>query len=63
MSDPFVPHIGDKVRHKNGGAPWLVLEVAFDPARREMVIARREAGEVIEGVRLIDEYEIVELAR
>lgn len=40
--DPYLPCIGDTVRHRNGGAPWLVLEVQYGPNPIEMVIARRE---------------------
>jgi hypothetical protein len=56
-------HQGDIVRHKSGGAPWLVLEVAIDPARREMIVARRESIGIVEGVRFIDDYIVEKVAR
>lgn len=59
--DPYVPHIGDIVRHRNGGAPWLVLEVQFGPNPVEMIVARRENIGVVEGVRRISDYEIERL--
>lgn len=59
--NPYVPLIGDWVRHRNGGAPWMVLEVQFGPNPIEMHIARRESVGVVEGVRRIDDYEIVKL--
>lgn len=61
--NPYVPLIGDKVRHRNGGAPWLVVDVQFGPNPIEMVVARRECIGVVEGVRRIDDYDIVEHAK
>lgn len=59
MSAPF--KIGDRVRYKNGGAPWLVIDVAVDWCRRpEMVIARREIIGVVEGVRPFGEYVLID---
>lgn len=55
--------IGDLVIHKGGGAPWLVMDVAIDRKRHEMVIARRVLGKVEEFLRNPDDYVIAERAR
>lgn len=57
----MTPRQGDIVRHKNGGAPWLVLEVGTTRANEgKFVIARRESFGVVEGVRPFADYEIIE---
>ena len=63
MSDAYTPHIGDIVRHRNGGAPWLVVDVQFGANPIEMVVARRECIGVVEGVRRIADYEIERMAQ
>lgn len=61
--DPYLPHIGDIVRHRNGCAPWLVIAVDYGPNPIEMVIGRREVIGVVEGVRRIDDYQIEKVAK